>query len=52
MSVSIQTRQSRWVGYQGTADYYGGSYTASLTVGNPNILTGEVVLVEDTSHWY
>ncbi|XP_064407641.1 mitochondrial import receptor subunit TOM40 homolog [Halichondria panicea] len=45
VKVNLQTQQSRWVGYQGTADYVGQDFTASATLANPNILTGSGVLV-------
>lgn len=38
-----QTQESKWVGYQGTLDYQGSDFTASLTLANPNILDGSVV---------
>ena len=38
-----QTQESKWVGYQGTLDYMGSDFTASLTVANPDMLDGSVV---------
>ena len=43
--MHTQTQKSRWVGYQGTADYQGKDFTASLTLANPNVMTGSGVLV-------
>lgn len=41
----MQTQKSQWVGYQGTVDYTGKHYTASLTMANPDVLTGSGVVV-------
>ena len=41
----LQTHGSKWVGYQGTLDYQGSDYTASLTVANPDIISGSGVAV-------
>ena len=41
----MQTQKSQWVGYQGTVDYTGKQYTASLTMANPDVFTGSGVVV-------
>lgn len=43
IKLNAQTQESKWVGYQGTLDYQGSDFTASLTLANPNILDGSVV---------
>lgn len=43
--VAAQVLRSKFTAVQMTTDYRGDSYTASLTVGNPNILNGSGVLV-------
>ena len=40
-----QMQESKWVGYQGSLDYQGSDFTASLTVANPDLFDGSVVSV-------
>lgn len=41
----LQTQQAKWVGYQGTLDYHGTDFTASLTLANPDPIAGSAVAV-------
>ena len=38
-------QDSKWVGYQGSLDYQGSDFTASVTIANPDLLDGSVVSV-------
>ena len=44
-SALPQTQQAKWVGYQGTLDYHGADFTASLTLANPDPIAGSAVAV-------
>ena len=43
--LSPQVQDSKWVGYQGSLDYQGSDFTASVTIANPDLLDGSVVSV-------
>ncbi|KAI4494590.1 PREDICTED: mitochondrial import receptor subunit TOM40 homolog 1 [Polistes canadensis] len=43
--VAVQVQRSKFTAVQMTNDYRGDAYTASLTLGNPDILNGSGVLV-------
>ena len=43
--LSPQVQESKWVGYQGSLDYQGSDFTASVTIANPDLLDGSVVSV-------
>ncbi|XP_003391395.1 PREDICTED: mitochondrial import receptor subunit TOM40 homolog [Amphimedon queenslandica] len=45
LRINAQTQGSKWVGYQGTADYLGQDYTGSLTLANPDVISGSVIAV-------
>lgn len=45
VTILLQTQQSKWVGYQGTLDYHGSDFTASITAANPDILAGSGMIV-------
>ena len=36
-------QESKWVGYQGSLDYQGADFTASVTLANPNLFDGSAV---------
>jgi mitochondrial import receptor subunit TOM40 len=43
VKINTQMQESKWVAYQGSLDYQGSDFTASLTLANPNLLDGSVV---------
>lgn len=43
LKLNAQAQESKWVAYQGSLDYQGSDFTASLTLANPNLLDGSVV---------
>ncbi|XP_028678363.1 mitochondrial import receptor subunit TOM40 homolog isoform X2 [Erpetoichthys calabaricus] len=43
--IAIQTQQSKFINWQTDAEYRGEDFTAAVTLGNPDILTGSGIIV-------